>query len=382
MNKYQDSFLKDCIKFAEKDLKPFAASFDEKGVLKKSLIQKLSKKGYLGATFPESLGGLELDQVNYGLLTEELGKACNNTRSLLTVQVSLVGESIIKWGSKEQINRWIPEMIKGSKIAAFALTEPNHGSDAHSIETIYIKDGNNFILNGYKKWISFAAIADIFLVFARNNESITAFIVDKEMQGVSIRPMTGLLGSRASHVAEIELNNVRVPTENVIGEIGSGFKDVATFALDNGRYSVAWAGVSLSQAALEAMVSYSRNRSQFGEKLRSFQMIKQLIGDGVTNTHAARALCLKAGKSRDQKDSNAQIETSIAKYFCSKVATEVTSNALQVHGGNGCYNKFPVERYFRDAKILEIIEGTSQIQAQIIASYGIQNYFIRNYPSN
>ena len=200
------------------------------------------------------------------------------------------------------------------------------------------------------------------------------------MSGVKIKPMTGLLGSRASHVAEIELDKVVVSNQNVLGGIGSGFKDVATYALDNGRYSIAWAGVSLAQAAIEAMVSYSRQRSQFGERLCSFQMIKQFIGDGIVNTHAARALCVKAGKSREKKNPDSQIETSIAKYFSSRVAAEVTSNALQVHGGNGCYNKFPVERYFRDAKILEIIEGTSQIQAQIIASYGIQNYSATNYP--
>ena len=376
----QEKILKDCTDFVEKNVKPFAAKFDEQEALPKSLIEKLAVKKYLGASFPEEHGGLGLDPITYGLLTEEIGKACSNTRALLTVHVSIVGESILKWGNDVQIKRWIPHMAKGLKIGAFALTEPTHGSDAKGIETNYFKDGDKYIINGTKKWISFGGIANIFLVVAKDGDAFTTFIVDRETEGVTVKPMIGLLGARASHVAEIVFSNVAIPKENVIGKVGSGIRKVVPTALDHGRYSIAWAGVAIAQAALEAMVSYSRQRSQFGNKIRTFQMIKQFIGDAVTQTHAARVICLNAGELRKSGDPDSVVETCIAKYFCSKVAMEVAVNAVQVHGGNGCYNRYPVERYYREAKILEIIEGTSQIQQQIIASYGIHNYNLKEYP--
>ena len=376
----QKEILKDVRNFAKANIRPFAASFDEQQALPRSLIEKLAEKKYLAATFPKEYGGLDLDPITYGLLTEEIGKACCNTRALLTVQVSIVGESILKWGTKEQINRWIPQMSSGAKIGAFALTEPAIGSDARNVQTSYVKDGNKYLISGEKKWISFGDIADMFLVVARNKDEITTFIVEREAEGIVTKPMKGLLGCRASHVAEIELNNVVVPEENVLGKAGYGFRDVVATALDHGRYSIAWGGVAVAQAALEAMVSYSRERTQFGQKIRSFQLIKEIIGNAVTQTHAARAICLRAGELRKAGDPDAAVETCIAKYFCSRVAMEVAANAVQVHGGNGCYNKYPVERYYREAKILEIIEGTSQIQQQIIASYGIKNYYLEEYP--
>jgi alkylation response protein AidB-like acyl-CoA dehydrogenase len=187
--------------------------------------------------------------------------------------------------------------------------------------------------------------------------------------------MEGLLGCRASHIAEIHFNNVTVPQENILGEAKAGLNKVVAFILDHGRYSIAWGGVGISQGALEAMVRYSRKRVQFGAKIRSFQLIQEFVGDAVAKVQASRALCLRAGQLRQMGHQEAAVSTSIAKYFSSRVAVEVTNHAVQVHGGNGCYEKYPVERLFREAKILEIIEGTSQIHQQIIASYGIGQYY-------
>lgn len=376
LTKEQKDFLQDVRVFADTEIRPFATEFDQTQILPRKLIQQLAERGYLSATFPQEYGGLGLDPITYGLLTEEIGKACCNTRGLLTVHDSLVGECILKWGTEEQKQQWIPKMISGEAIAAFALTEPMVGTDAKSIQTNYRKDGSHYILTGRKKWISFGDIADLFLVIASNEGHVTAFLVERE-RGVVTRPIQGLLGGRASHIAEVEFNDVVVPEENVLGAPGFGFTCIVNTALDHGRYSIAWAGVAIAQAALEAMVSYSRERSQFGEKIRSFQLIQEFIGDAVTQTHAARALCLRAGELRKANDPDLIIETSLAKYFTSKVAMEVAMNCVQVHGGNGCYSEYPAERLFREAKILEIIEGTSQVQQQLIAGYGIKKYFIR-----
>jgi len=194
------------------------------------------------------------------------------------------------------------------------------------------------------------------------------------LDGVKISSTKGLLGRRASHVAEIEFNNVCVPKGNIVGQLGMGFPYVVGTALDHGRYSIAWSGVAVAQEALEAMVTYARKRTQFDKRVCEFQLVQGMIGDAVTKTHAARALCIRAGELRQQGSSDAIVETSMAKYFASKVAMEIAVDAVQVHGGNGCSNCYPVERLFREAKVLEIIEGTSQIQQQMIAKYGLRQY--------
>jgi alkylation response protein AidB-like acyl-CoA dehydrogenase len=371
----QQKILEEARVFMEQEIRPFAAEFEANEALPRELINKMAAKGYLAASFPEEYGGLALDPVYYGLLTEEIGKGCSSTRGLLTVHTSLVGETLLRWGTEEQKQTWLPRMAKGEMIAAFALTEPDVGTDAKSVQTAYRQEGNTFVITGRKKWISFGDIADVFLVIASHEGKVTAFIVARAFGGVKTSPIKGLLAGRAAHIAEIELNHVKVPEENVLGKVGSGFEYVVSTALDHGRYSVAWAGVAIAQAAVEAMVTYSRTRSQFGQKIYNFQLIKGIIADAVTKTHAARALCLKAGELRKAKHEDAIIETTIAKYFASKIAMEVATDAVQVHGGNGCYNQYPAERLFREAKILEIIEGTSQIQQDIISRYGLRKYY-------
>jgi alkylation response protein AidB-like acyl-CoA dehydrogenase len=226
-----------------------------------------------------------------------------------------------------------------------------------------------------KKWITCGDIADIFMVIATNDTQISAFIVERQFDGVSTKPLKGLLASRASHVAEVTLDNVEVPESNLVGIEGGGYTYIVNTALDHGRYSIAWAGVAIAQEALDAMVKYARSRSQFGKKLHHFQLIQAMIGDATTKVHAARALCMKAGELRRANHDDAMIETNIAKYFSSKIAMDITIDAVQLHGGNGCCNEYPVERLFREAKILEIIEGTSQVQQEIIAKYALSRYY-------
>jgi alkylation response protein AidB-like acyl-CoA dehydrogenase len=370
----QDHIVQEVCRFASEVIVPQAGDFDKTGVLPRRVIEELAHRKLLLASLPESAGGLGLDPLCYGYITEALGKACCSTVGLLTVHCSLVGETLQRWGSEALRNEWLPRMAKGEAIGAFALSEPEIGTDAQSVQTQYRPDGNAYVLDGRKKWISFGGIADFFLVIAAHGSDITAFLVDRKSPGIRTRPIRGLLARRASHVAEIDFDHVVVPKEHVVGQPGSGFTYVVGTALDHGRYSIAWSGVALAQAGLEAMVRYARKRKQFSKRLCEFQLVQGMIGDAVTQTHAARALCIQAGMLRQQGSSHAMAETNIAKYFTSKVAMDIAQNAVQVHGGNGCCSDYPVERYFREAKVLEIIEGTSQIQQQLIARYGLRQY--------
>jgi len=361
--------------FAAEQIEPRAREFDEHGVLADDLIQDMAVRGYLTANFPMEYGGLGLDPVHYGLFQQGIGKADCATRTLITVHSALCGESLLRWGTKEQKQLWLPRMAKGETLAAFALSEPNVGTDAKSVETSYRKIGNTYILNGKKKWISFGDKANLFVVIAGNDQrQMSAFLVPREFPGVTTTPMKGMLAGRATHIAMIEFDNVEVPAVNLVGKEGSGFTSVVSTALDHGRYSIAWAGVSIAQEALNQMVTYARERKQFGKRLAEFQLIKGLIADATTETHAARALCLKAGEMRKNKAQDAVMQTTMAKYFASKVAMKVATDCVQVHGGNGCISDFPAERLFREAKLLEIIEGTSQIQQEMISGYALRKY--------
>ncbi|MCP4220471.1 MAG: acyl-CoA dehydrogenase [bacterium] len=374
-NSTQQRIVDEAAAFADAEIRPFAAEFERNEAVPRSLVDKLAEKKYLAASFPQELGGLGLDPVYFGLFQEALGKACSSTRALITVHTALVGETLLRWANEEQKKKWIPLIVSGQKIGAFGLTEPDVGTDAKSVKTTYRKEGDKYIINGSKKWITFGDMADFFLVVTNGDNGITAFIVEREMAGVSTTPIKGLLASRAAHIAEITFDNVEVPVENLLAKEGSGFTYIVNTALDHGRYSIAWAGIAIAGEAVDAMVRYARQRSQFGKKLYSHQLIQGMIGDAVTKLHAGRALCLRAGELRKTNAPTAIIETTIAKYFTSKAAMDITIDAVQVHGGNGCCDQYPVERLFREAKIMEIIEGTSQVQQEIIASYGLRAYY-------
>jgi hypothetical protein len=317
---------------------------------------------------PGKCGGKGLDMITYGLLNEEIGRACSSVRSLLTVH-DMVAQALNRWGNQAQKEKWMTRLASGQIIGAFALSEPNVGSDAEGVETTAALEGDTYVLSGRKKWISFGQIADLFLLFARCEGKPTAFLVERNSPGLSIRPIKGILGVRASMLAQLELDDCRIAKENLIGRVGFGVSHVALSALDQGRYSVAWGCVGIAQACLEACLKYTSERKQFGAYLKDHQLIQSMIANMTTKLKAARLLCYQAGYLKDVGDPGAIMETSIAKYFVSKVVNELASDAVQIHGANGYSSDYPVQRYFRDAKLMEIIEGSTQIQEMTIAKF-------------
>lgn len=369
------SMLEAARAFSDRILRPRAGEFDRDQAVPLDILQSMGEEGFLGSILPVEYGGAGMSPLDYGLLTLELGKGCGSTRALLTVHTSLVGETLARLGNADQKAQWLPDMAKGKKLACFALSEPETGSDAMSIKTTYRQENGSFVINGHKKWISYGAVADIFLVFASNNGAISAFIVERGAKGLTTQPLHGMLGNRGAHIAQVMFNEVEVPESHLIGRLGAGFSFVANTALFYGRYSIAWAGLALAEAALEEMVTYARKREQFGKKLRQYQLVQAMIADSVVDVHTCRAMCERIASLRARGADEAIMETNIAKCHTSRAAMSVAMNAVQVFGGNGCWDQYPVERLFREAKILEIIEGTTQIQQMMIAEFGVRRYY-------
>lgn len=357
--------------FADQEIVPYADQFDREERIPPELIRALAQRGFLGMVVPKESGGSGTDMITFGLLNEELGRGCSSVRSLLTVH-SMVAYAIHKWGSKRHKETWLPRLIPAERIGAFALSEPNIGSDAKSVETTAQLDGERYLLNGRKKWITFGQIADLFLIFAQLEGKPSAFLVERDSPGLATKPISGLLGTRASMLAELHLENCEIPKANLIGGVGFGLATIATSALDIGRYSVACGSVGIAQACLEASVEYSKTRKQFGSYLKDHQLIRHMITDMLTNVKAARLLCYQAGYLKDIGAPSTVMETLIAKYFASTTAVKAASDAVQIHGANGCSADYPVQRYLRDAKVMEIIEGSNQIQQILIAKYAYE----------
>lgn len=373
IDKRQADILAQAERFAQEVLRPAARQNDEAGAFPPESIAQMGQLGLLGATLPARYGGLELDPLGYGLLVQAIEQGDSAASRLLTVHVALASEALNRYASEEQKERLLPSIARGESICAFALTEPEHGSDAAGITTSYSRHGSDYCLNGTKKWISFAGIASHLIVIARSGDTRSAFLVGRDTPGVVIRPIQGLLAGRACHISTIELNDAVVGPEALIGAEGQGFAYIVNSALDYGRYSVAWGAIGLAQAALDAMVDYSKRRSQFGSKLSKHQMIRAMLADAATDIYAGRSLCLRAAASRTAKSPDGVIEAAIAKQFAARIAFRIASDAVQLHGGNGCYNEYPAERYMREAKTLEIIEGTTQIQQMVISLHALRN---------
>jgi alkylation response protein AidB-like acyl-CoA dehydrogenase len=359
--------------FVDEEIVPHAGSYDQDERTPIELVRKLANRGYLGAALPRESNGLGLDSVTFGLLNEELGRGCSSVRSLLTVH-SMVAHAIQKSGNRQQKEYWLPQLALGERIAAFALTEPDVGSSANSVQTSATVSGDRYVLNGHKKWITYGQIADLFLVFAQCDNQVGAFLVERNRPGLSVEPVFGMLGLRASMTAELHLTDCRIPRENLLGRIGSGFTFAASAALDHGRYSVACGSVGIGEACLQACIRYVNERKQFGVYLREHQLIQEMLTNMIVGVKAARLLCYNAGCLRDLQEPSAIMETSIAKYFASTTAFRVAADAVQIHGANGCSTSSPVQRYLRDAKIMEIIEGSNQMQQITIGKYAADLY--------
>jgi glutaryl-CoA dehydrogenase (non-decarboxylating) len=373
LNSRQEEWQAEFREFANKEIAPYAGKHDIEEKLDNEVVKKIAQKGYLGSMLPKQYGGMELDTVSIGILNEEIGRGCSSARSLLTVH-GMVSLAILRWGTVEQKEYYLPQMASGEMIGAFALTEPNVGSDAKSIETTAVFSEDEYILNGTKKWITMSQIANVFLIFARCDDKPTAFLVERNTPGFSVVPMSGLMGCRASMIGELHLENCRIPKSSIVGTVGSGLTHVALYALDYGRYTVACGGVGLSQACLEQSIRYSRKRKQFNAPLRENQLIQKMITEMVVNIKASRLMCYNAGYLKDAKDPDSLMETWNAKYFASKVANLSANYAVQIHGANGYCNEYPVERLFRDAKSSEIIEGTSQMHEVLIATNAFRHF--------
>jgi glutaryl-CoA dehydrogenase (non-decarboxylating) len=361
--------------FTAAEIAPHAGRWDREEAIPLELIRRLRERGYLGSNVSPDHGGLGRDMITYGLLTEEIAKGCSSVRSLLTVH-DMVAHAVQRWGSREQKERWLPRLARGEILGALALSEPHAGSDAKSIETTATENaGDGWVLDGRKKWTTFGQIADLFLIFAQaGDEKPAAFLVERETPGLTVRPLQGILGTRASMLAEIELRGCRVAQESLVGRIGFGISHVAAAALEHGRYSVAWGSVGIAQACLDACRSYAAERRQFGVPLADHQLIRRLLADMIVDVRAARLLCLRAGWLRDAADPGAFMETMAAKYFASRVAVRAANDAVQLHGANGCSDDYPVGRYLRDAKVMEIIEGSTQIQQITLPLFEFQEF--------
>jgi glutaryl-CoA dehydrogenase (non-decarboxylating) len=357
-----------CREFVAEHVAPHAAAWDRDACLPPETISELKRRGYLGAHLAPALGGGGVDAVTYGLITEEIGRGCSSLRSLLTVH-DMVSEAVRRWGSAWLKSEILPRLARAELLAALALSEPNVGSDAASVETEAVRDGADYVISGCKRWITFGMIADLFLVFGRCGGQVAAFLVPAASPGLTRRPITSVVGTRAAHLAELTFAGCRVPAGHLVGRVGFGFSHVAASALDHGRYSVAWGAVGIAQACLDACLDYTQARRQFGQPLARHQLVQRKLTEMIVNTRAARLLCLQAGYRRSLGAPDAATETMIAKYFASRAATRAANDAVQLHGANGLSQDYPVERYLRDAKVTEIIEGSTQIQQIAIASY-------------
>jgi glutaryl-CoA dehydrogenase (non-decarboxylating) len=357
----QDGFKR----FASDEIAPYAGEADREEQFPLAVLRKIAQSGYLGSILPREWGGKGVDLITYGLLHEEIGKRCSSARSLIAVH-DMVALAILKWGGGRQRDMLLPRLASGESLGAFAVSEPNVGSDAKSIETTAERSSGSYVLNGAKKWITSGQVADLFLVLARYEGKPTAFLVERGRPGFSVEPISGLLGLRASMAAEISFRQCEIPQENLIGRAGFGLCSVIQTALGLGRYSVAWGSVGIAQACLDACLSYTSERRQFGSLLKDHQLVQEMIAEMATNLKAARLLCYQAGYLKQSGDPREIMETFVAKYFASRVAMRAAVDAVQIHGANGLSDAYPVQRYLRDAKVMEVIEGSNQIQQILI----------------
>ena len=355
--------------FADREIMPRVRESDRAARFDRELASKMGEVGYLGAPVAEDYGGRGLDYIGYALIVEQIGRADSAARTVVSVQTSLVCGSIEQWGTEEQKQEWLPRLCSGEALGCFGLTEPDTGSDAANLRTRAKRTDSGWTISGNKMWISLGNVAEVALIFAqtdpdKKHKGLACFLVPTGAEGFSTTEVHGKLGLRASDTAEISLDDVEVPDSAMLGEIGEGFK-VAMSALDKGRYSVAAGCVGICDGCVEASVAYSTERKQFDVPIASFQLVQELIADMVVKRDASRMLVYRAGDLKD-RGRPSTVETSIAKLYATESAVECANAAIQVHGGSGYVDDYPVERYLRDARVTTLYEGTSQIQKLII----------------
>ncbi|MFZ2958103.1 MAG: acyl-CoA dehydrogenase [Candidatus Ozemobacteraceae bacterium] len=358
--------------FAETHIMPIAAELDEKQEFSRELTDKIAKQGYLGIIVPREYGGAGAGTLTYCLIIEEISRACAAQSVTMSLTNSLVAGPIINFGTDEQKKKYLPLLATGEKLCCFALTEPNAGSDSANQETTAVLQGDEWVLNGNKIFISNGGVADFAIVIASTDRSakirgLSAFIVEKGTPGFTVGVKENKLGIRASNTAELVFQNCRIPKSNILGGVGRGFR-IAMDTLDGGRVGVGAQGVGIARAAYDASVKYARERKQFGSALIDFQGIAHKLVEMQMEIETTRLLTWKAAWLKDHKKRYAK-DAAMAKLYGSEMATRVCHSAIQIHGGYGFIKDYPVERYYRDARITELYEGTSEVQRMVIASH-------------
>ncbi|MDH4070507.1 MAG: acyl-CoA dehydrogenase family protein [Ignavibacteria bacterium] len=356
--------------FAEKELRPVVMKYDESQEFPHDIVNKLGTLGFMGITWPEELGGAGLTDLEAVVIIEELARVDPSVALTVASHNSLCTGHIMQFGNEEQKRRYVPDLASGKKLGAWALTEPGSGSDAGGMRTLAARDGDDWVLNGSKTFITQGSVGSTYVVMAMTDRevgkaSISAFILEKGMQGFTVGKKENKLGMRCSDTATLVLENVRVPGKNLIGAVGEGFKQ-ALAVLDGGRVGIAALSVGIAQGSLDASLKYAKERVQFEKPIADYQGIQWKLADMATETNAARLLTYRAAWTK-AAGRNITMAAAQAKYFASEAAVRATSEAVQIHGGYGFIKEFPVEKFYRDVKLMTIGEGTSEVQKMVIA---------------
>ncbi|GGP73986.1 acyl-CoA dehydrogenase family protein [Streptomyces sindenensis] len=369
LSEEQEAVRKLAEDFVAREVTPHVVAWDRAENVDRSIVGKLGELGFLGLTVPEEYGGSGGDHLSYCLVTEELGRGDSSVRGIVSVSLGLVAKTIASWGSEEQKRQWLPRLTSGEAIGCFGLTEPGTGSDAGNLVTRAVRDGGDYVINGTKMFITNGTWADVVLLFARTNDSpghrgVSAFLVSADTPGLSRRTVHGKLGLRGQATAELVLQDVRIPASCLLGPEGKGFS-IAMSALAKGRMSVAAGCVGIAQAAQDAAVRYAGEREQFGKAIARHQLVQELLSDIAVDVDAARLLTWRVADLIDRGQEFATA-ASKAKLYASEAAVRCANNALQVFGGYGYIDEYPVGKLLRDARVMTLYEGTSQIQKLII----------------
>lgn len=371
LTKEQEFVRKMVRDFAETEVEPLAADIDAEHRFPEETVAKMAKYGLLGVPFPTEYGGAGGDHISYAITVEELSKKCASTGVICSAHTSLCCWPIFNWGTEEQRQKYLPDLLSGRKLGAFGLTEPNAGTDASGQQTRAEKDGDYYVLNGAKVFITNGGYAETFVVMAmtdksKGNHGISAFIVEKGDEGFSIGKTEDKMGICASSTTELIFQNCRIPADRLLGEEGQGFK-VAMSTLDGGRIGIASQALGIAQGALDVTIEYMKARKQFGKSLSKFQALQFMVAELATEIEAARLLVYRAADMKDKHLAYGPA-AAMAKYFAAETAMHVTTKCVQLHGGYGYTKDYPVERMMRDAKITEIYEGTTEVQKMVIAA--------------
>ena len=377
LSEEQQLLQKSVREFAEAEVKPLAKENDETGKYPRGLFQKAAELGLTGVAIPEAEGGAGMDHISYAIVIEEISRVCASTGVILSVQNSLYCDPVHRFGTEEQKKKFLLPFARGEKIGCYALTEPQAGSNAAALTTKAVRKGDKYVINGTKAWITNGGAADAAIVYVntqpeKGEKGITALVVEKGTPGFAVGKEEKKLGIHATACTELSFSDCEVPAGNRIGEEGEGYK-VALSTLDGGRIGIAAQATGIAQGAFEAALSYAQQRQAFGHPIADFQAIQFMLADMATEIDAARLLLRRAAWKQDS-GARFSMEAAIAKLFGSEMSTRVAHKAIQIHGGYGYSSEYPVERAYRDARITEIYEGTSEIQRLVIAAWVLKNY--------